>query len=211
MTLHLSCYQTSGNTSLSCGTTQNTGRIDTSLNLPMALSVPSSNGVCSTVTGTHNDSQGIRQQQYIILAGNNGLSNLAVPASIVISPNGQIILNDQSGKGNPRSTSASPNSSQTGGILMATPQQSGNTLSFCSPQQTLTQTSTGMSIQVPASISSGTGNITGTIQTQDNTLTVGPGKSVLPTLEIQEGGAVRVSLNSHYCFTHLKGIIMVNK
>ncbi len=150
----------------------------------MTLSVPSSNGVCSTVTGPQNDNQGLRQQQYIIVqtAGNNGLSNLAVPASIVISPNGQIILNDQN-KGHPRSSNTSPNPSQAGSILMATSQQSGNTMTFCSPQ------TMGQQIQVPVSISSGGG----TLGNPDSNLTIGPGKSVLPTLEIQEGGGVRVS------------------
>lgn len=159
-----------------------------SVSLPMTL-VPSSNTV-SSVTGSQVESQGARQQQYIIVQtqGNNGLStNLAMPASIVISPSGQIILNDQSGKGHPRSASASPSPGPTGGILMTNSQQPGGGLTFCSPQQ-----NTGMSIQVPASMASNTGALTGTITTPEG-LTIGPGKSVLPTLEIQEGGAVRVS------------------
>jgi hypothetical protein len=112
----------------------------------------------------------IRQQQFIIVqtTGSNGLpTNLAVPASIVISPQGQLILNDQSSKGPPRASSAPP--VQSGNqIIINTQQQQQNPNSYDSSN---------------INVSSSNG------ATVSDSLSKGMS---IPTLEIQEGGGVRV-------------------
>lgn len=107
---------------------------------------------------------GMRQQQYIIVqtTGNNGLpTNLAVPASFVISPQGQLILGDS--KAPPRASSAPP-------------VQGGNHLVVTQSQPHIVSSSANSTYSVQSVASGG----------------LGSKASQIPTLEIQEGGTVKV-------------------
>lgn len=136
------------------------------------------------------DSSGRQQQcqQYIIVqtTGSNGLpTNLAVPASIVISPQGQLILNNDQQlqqKTPPRASSAPPPLQGGGQIIINSPHQQPNINSGAMDESNVHHQHHRV-ISVSSSNGGGNGNNSSSPKTMS-----------IPTLEIQEGGGVRVSL-----------------
>jgi hypothetical protein len=156
--------------------------------------------------GSNNQQQnidtGVRQQQYIIVqtTGSNGLpTNLAVPASFVLSQHGQLVLSDQNSKGPPRASSAPP--VQSGQIMISQHQSMsyGNSL----PNTVIgNHSNPNPTINVGSSQSS---------SNQMNSMLSTSKTMSIPTLEIQEGGGMRVSVYRPkrvrvcvYCFLNCK-------
>ncbi|CAG7637940.1 unnamed protein product [Allacma fusca] len=148
----------------------------------------------------HGSGDGVRQQQYIIVqtTGSNGLpTNLAVPASIVLSP--QVIM-DQT-KGPPRASSAPPvqiNGNNNTMIISNSnhANRSGNIpISFAGPQNPGGNVSMTMT-PIPISVTSGQNAIN--VQQQHHLNSVGQlgdssgMKSLQIPLEIQDSNGVRV-------------------
>jgi len=186
------CIVLQGNAILSSGQQQQTPRLESPAGLPGTVSVLQMPSTSST--GSHSHDTGVRQQQYIIVqtTGSNGLpTNLAVPASLVISPNGQLVLNDQNQKGPPRASSAPP--VQNGGQIIINPHQhqihhpGSISVPFGNSGPMVGQQTSG-TINVNVSNHS---SISAVSHSDSVTLSTSKAMSI-PTLEIQEGGAVRV-------------------
>jgi len=148
---------------------------------PISVVPMTGNGAGAT---NSNGDGGVRQQQYIIVqtTGSNGLpTNLAVPASFV---NGQLVLSDQNSKAPPRASSAPP--VQSGQIVFTSQNQQ---VSYNSPNPIQSMSMVGDQSNNNPTISIGS-----SLNSTTHNDPMGSNKSMpIPTLEIQEGGGVRVS------------------
>jgi len=187
------------------------GRVDTNNTTGMSID-PNNSGGNRTQDSVDPSASGsastMRQQQYIIVqtTGSNGMpTNIAVPANLLISPQGQLILNngEDGGKSRPRASSAPPvqNNLNANNIMLSSGPSTGNNIqmpmTICQQGPTMIQNVNQQLINTvnvsaaPTSISSQQSSGIG------NSYTLGTPKHMsnmsIPTLEIQDSGTVRVS------------------